>query len=282
VRYASARLAEVEPLAVDRSGRIEPASVADRLAQREQAPVALVHCQWANHEVGTVQPVAEIVALCREAGVPVHVDAAAAFGHLDTEPALKDADLVSVSAHKLGGPPGAGALLIRRGVRVEPLLLGGQQERDRRGGLENLPGIVGFGAAAGELAADGGKRIGEEASTARRQTDRLLASARAVPGVSLVGDPDPVGRLPHLLCLGVEGVEAEPVLIGLDRLGVAAHSGSACSSEALEPSPVLEAMGEDPSHSLRLSVGWTTSDADLDAFASAFPEVVGRLRQLQT
>jgi cysteine desulfurase len=282
VRDASARLANVETLAVDHRGRIDVAMVADRLARDDATPIALVHCQWANHEVGTLQPVAEIVSLCRAAAVPVHVDAAAAFGHLDTDPVLTQADLVSVSGHKLGGPPGIGALLIRRGVRIDPLLLGGQQERERRGGLENLPGIVGFGAAAGALGAAGGERIRTEAATARRQTDRLLASVRKVPEVTLVGDPDPSGRLPHLLCLGVAGVEAEPVLIGLDRAGVAAHSGSACSSESLEPSPVLEAMGEDPSHSLRLSVGWNTTDADLDAFAGAFPDVVGRLRELQT
>ena len=112
-------------------------------------------------------------------------------------------------------------------------------------------------------------------------SDRLLQAALSVEGVSLVGDPDPAGRLPHLLCLGVAGVEAEPVLIGLDRAGIAAHSGSACSSESLQPSPVLEAMGADPNHSLRLSVGWGTTDDDVEAFARAFPSVVADLRSLR-
>ncbi len=109
-----------------------------------------------------------------------------------------------------------------------------------------------------------------------------MAAALAVEGVTLVGDPDPAGRLPHLVCLGVAGVEAEPVLLGLDRAGVAAHSGSACASESLEPSPVLAAMGEDPSNSLRLSVGWSTADEDVEAFAAAFGEVVAGLRALRS
>ncbi len=117
-----------------------------------------------------------------------------------------------------------------------------------------------------------------EAATARRQIGAILDAALEVEGVAVVGPAAPEARLPHLVCLGVHGVEAEPVLIGLDRAGVAVHSGSACSSESIEPSPVLEAMGVDPSHSLRISVGWTTSDADCAAFAAAFPRVVADLR----
>jgi cysteine desulfurase len=281
VRDASERLADVEPLAVDRRGRIEVASVADALSRHAERPPALVHCQAANHEVGTVQPVAEVVALCREAGVPVHVDAAAAFGHLDLDLTALGADLVSVSAHKLGGPPGAGALVVRRGWRVEPLVVGGSQERGRRAGMENVPAAAGFGAACAALSHDGGARLAAEAERARSQTARLLAAALAVDGVTLVGDPDPANRLPHIVCVGVAGVEAEPVLLGLDRAGIAAHSGSACASESLEPSPVLAAMGEDPSRSLRLSVGWSTTDADVEAFAAAFAGVVADLRALR-
>ncbi|MGH9093438.1 MAG: aminotransferase class V-fold PLP-dependent enzyme, partial [Acidimicrobiales bacterium] len=116
----------------------------------------------------------------------------------------------------------------------------------------------------------------------RVHVERLLAAACAHDGVALVGDPDPDGRLPHIVCLGVAGVEAEPVLLGLDRAGVAAHSGSSCASESLEPSPVLEAMGADPSRSLRLSVGWSTTDEDVEAFSAAFGRVVGELRALRT
>ncbi len=283
VRDASARLAPVVALPVDRAGRVDVDGLSSALdAAASEGGAALVHCQWANHEVGTVQPLAEVVERCRSAGVLLHVDAAAALGHLPSDPALAEADLVSISAHKLGGPPGSGALVIRRGLRLAPFIVGGQQERARRGGLENVPGIVGFGAAALALAGDGGARLVAEESEARRLTGLLWAAAGAVAGVTLVGDPDPRGRLPHLLCLGVDGVEAEPVLLGLDRRGVAAHSGSACASESLEPSPVLEAMGEDPSHSLRLSTGWNTTDEDVAVFASVFPDVVEGLRALRS
>jgi len=282
VRDASERLADVELLAVDRRGRIVVEAVAEALARHEDRPPALVHCQWANHEVGTVQPVAEVVALCRAAGVPVHVDAAAACGHVDLDLTGLDADLVSVSAHKFGGPPGAGALVVRRGLRLEPLLVGGMQERARRAGMENLPAAAGFGAAADALGQGGRARLEREADLARARTARLAQAALSVEEVTVVGDPNPAGRLPHLVCLGVAGVEAEPVLLGLDRAGIAAHSGSSCASESLEPSPVLAAMGEDPNHSLRLSVGWSTTDDDVEAFATAFPKVVNDLRSLRS
>ena len=253
---------------VDGLGRLDAGAVLDLVTP----DTALVHCQWGNHEVGTLQPVAEVVAGCRERGVLVHVDAAAAAGHVPIDFASLGADLLSVSAHKLGGPKGAGALLVRRGLRIPPLLVGGEQERARRAGMEDVPAIVGFGAACSSLDLD------LEAAAARAQTTRLLAGAGAVAGVVAYGDTE--SRLPHIVCLGVEGVEAEAVLLGLDQAGVAAHSGSACSSEALEPSPVLEAMGVEAERSLRLSVGWSTSDADVDAFLDVFPGVVAGLRAL--
>jgi cysteine desulfurase len=281
VREASARAAPVEELGVDRDGRLDVGALAARLGSASAPRPALVHCQWANHEVGTIQPVHEVVELCHEAGVVVHVDAAAACGHLVTDLGSLDADLVSVSAHKLGGAPGAGALVIRRGSRFEPLLVGGEQERGRRGGLEAVPALLAFGAAAAALGAHEYRTLHDEAAAARRFTDTLLAAARAVEGTELVGPAAAAARLPSLLCLGVHGVEAEPVLIGLDRAGVAVHSGSACSSESIEPSPVLEAMGADPSHSLRVSVGWSTTEEDCRAFAAAFPRVVEDLRSLR-
>jgi cysteine desulfurase len=179
------------------------------------------------------------------------------------------ADLMSVSAHKLGGPQGVGALLIRRSLRLRPLLVGGEQERSRRAGLENVAGIVGFGVAA---------TMPFDERRARAQTDALIAAATAVDGVVTYGDT--VDRVPHIACLGVAGVEAEAVLLGLDQAGVAAHSGSACSSETFEPSPVLAAMGVEAERSLRVSVGWSTTDADVDAFRTTFPAVVDRLRAL--
>ena len=281
VRDPSARLAPVEELAVDSHGRIETGSLVEALARHRADPPALVHCQWANHEVGTYQPVDEVVDRCRHEGVPVHVDAAAACGHVEIDLFELGADLVSVSAHKLGGPPGVGALVVRRGTRFEPLLVGGQQERARRAGMENVPGIVGFGSAAEALASGDGVRLRDESARARQQTAALVAAAVSVDGVNLLGDPDPDGRLPHIACLAITGAEAEPVLLGLDRAGVAVHSGSACSSESLEPSPVLQAMGADPDRSLRLSVGWTTGNEDVAAFGRAFPTVVEGLRALR-
>jgi len=240
--------------------------------------VALVNCQWCNHEVGTLQPVSEVVARCRSAGVPVHVDAAAAAGHVPMALDALGADFVSVSAHKLGGPPGIGALVVRRGLRLEPFVIGGAQERARRGGLENVLGIVGFGAAAAALNEPG--RLEAEEAAARRLTDALVDSAMSVEDVVALGDS--IRRAPHIVSVAVGGVQAEAVLLGLDRSGIAAHSGSACSSESIEPSPVLAAMGVDPDRSLRLSVGWSTTEADAEAFASAFPLVVEHLRALGT
>jgi cysteine desulfurase len=287
VRAASVRRGAVVTVPVDRQGRIDASFVAAAVTgplEGEARPgpdgltgsrPALVHCQWANHEVGTVQPVAEVVAACRAAGVLVHVDAAQAAGHLPVAVDALGADLVSVSAHKFGGPAGAGALVVRRGLRLPSFIVGGEQERARRGGMENVAAIAGFGVAAEAAAAS----LAQEADAARRQTAALLEAALAVPGVVAYGDT--TWRAPHIVCVGVEGVEAEAVLLGLDQAGIAAHSGSACSSEALEPSPVLEAMGVDAERSLRLSVGWSTTDADIAAFASAFPGVVARLRALR-
>jgi cysteine desulfurase len=268
VREASARH-EVTTIGVDDRGRVDP----DEVMAGVRADTALVHLQWANHEVGTLQPVARVVEACRERGVLVHIDAAAAAGHVPIAFDALGADLLSVSAHKFGGPPGIGALLVRRGLRLRPLLVGGDQERARRAGYENVPAIIGFGATCASLDIDA------EAAHARLLLGRALA-ADLGPGVGLLGDPEAGGRLPHLVCFGMQGVEAEPVLLGLDQAGVAVHSGSSCSSESLEPSPVLEAMGVDASRSLRVSVGWSSGDADIEAFCTALPTVLHRLLAL--
>jgi cysteine desulfurase len=283
VRDASARSSRpVAVIPVDAAARLNLDALAARLSSTVLARPVLVHCQWANHEVGTLQPVHEVVRLCREAGVPVHVDAVAACGHVPLDLGALGADLVSLSAHKLGGVPGAGALVIRRGSRIAPFIVGGEQERGRRGGLEAVPALVAFGAAAAVLADDGQRLLGQEMIGARQHIAALAASALEVGSVEIVGAPDAEERLPYVLCLGVRGVEAEPVLIGLDRAGVAVHSGSACSSESIEPSPVLEAMGVDANHSLRVSVGWSTTDADIGAFGGAFADVVAALRSLRS
>jgi cysteine desulfurase len=279
VRDSSQRLAPVVRIGVDRTGRIDPAAVEEAVLRCTAAgdPPALVHCQAANHEVGTVQEVEDVVRRCRRLGVTVHVDACALAGHLPVAFDELGADLLSVSAHKLGGPPGVGALIVRRGRRFDPLLVGGEQERARRAGLENVPAVIGFGAAADALARPGA--LEAEAAAARRRTERLLSSATAVDGVALAGEVD--RRVPHIVCVTIDGVEAEPVLLGLDQEGIAAHSGSSCSSESLSPSPVLEAMGVDAERSLRLSVGWSTTDDDVDAFSRVFGGVVAGLRGLR-
>ena len=272
VRLGAQARGAVTVVGADRQGRVDP----EALLAAIRPDTAVVHVQWGNHEVGTRQPVAEVVAACRARGVLVHVDAAQAAGR---DPISFDdlgADLLSVSAHKLGGPSGIGALLVRRGLRLRPLLVGGDQERARRAGLENVMAIAGFGAAAAVLA-DG--RLDAEATHHRTLTDRALAGVAIIDGVAAYGDA--VDRLPHLVCLGIDGVEPQAVLLELDRAGIAAHSGSACSSEALEPSPVLEAMGVDAHRSLRLSVGWSSTDDDITAVLSALPPILERLRAMR-
>lgn len=255
---------------VDGQGRID----VDALLGAIRPDTALVHVQWANHEVGTVQPVQEIVQACRARGVLVHVDAAQAAGHVPIDFGALGADLVSIGAHKFGGPPGIGALLVRRGVRLRPLLLGGEQERARRAGLENAPAIAGFAAACASV------DLAAEAARAVAQTARLASFACALDGVRRYGHP--VERVPHLVCLGIDDVEPQAVLLELDRRGVAVHSGSACASEDIEPSPVLAAMGVDAHRSLRVSVGWSTTDDDIDACCGELPDVLAKLRAYRT
>jgi cysteine desulfurase len=271
VRRAAEANGDVTVVGVDRFGRVSP----DDLLGAVRDDTALVHVQWGNHEVATIQPVAEVVAACRELGVLVHVDACAAAGHVPIAFDELGADLLSVSSHKLGGPAGVGALLVRPGLRIRPLLLGGDQERARRAGMEPVAAIAGFGAAAEVLASSA---LSTEANAHRALTERILAGVAQLDGVHVYGDR--VDRLPHLVCLGIEGIEPQAVLLGLDRAGVAAHSGSACSSEALEPSPVLEAMGVDAHRSLRLSVGWSSTEADVDAALAALPRILTDLRSL--
>ncbi|HEY3669828.1 MAG TPA: cysteine desulfurase family protein [Acidimicrobiia bacterium] len=267
---------DVTVIGVDVQGRFDAGAVADAVRPH----TALVSVQLANHEVGTLQPAAEIVALVHErAGAAVvHVDACAAAGHVPVDFGALGADLCSITGHTFGGPKGASALLVRRGLRFPPFVVGGAQERARRAGIENVPAIVGFGVASAAIAGSGVEC--DEASRERALSELLAAGAlRRVDGVERYGDPD--NCLPHLVCLGVDGVEAEPILLALDQRGVAVHSGSSCSSESLEPSPVLLAMGVDADRSLRASVGWSSTDADVDAFLEALPVVVGLLRDLR-
>ena len=269
VRFAAARHGEVRVVDVDGTGRAD----ADLVLAAVDESVAVVHVQWGNHEVGTTQPIDEVIAGCREQGVLVHVDAAQAAGRAAIDFHALGADLMSISAHKLGGPAGIGALVVRRGLRLDPLLVGGDQERARRAGLENIAAAAGFGAACAAIDVD--------AESAEQ--DRLRARVRDVlariEGITIFGNDE--HRLPHLVCAGIADIEPQAVLLGLDRAGIAAHSGSACSSESLEPSPVLQAMGVDAHHSLRLSAGWSTTDDDVEAVAQSLPGVIEELRALR-
>lgn len=257
---------------VDGTGRVD----ADRMVEAIDDDTSIVHLQWGNHEVGTTQPVAEVAAECRRRGVLLHVDAAQAAGRVAVDFGASGVDLMSLSGHKFGGPAGTGALLVRRGVRLDPLLVGGDQERARRAGAENVAAALGLAAAA----TDATERLADEEATSRRLVDRVLAWADDTDGIAVVGHR--AERLPHIACLAIDGIEPQPVLIGLDRAGVAVHSGNSCSSEALEPSPVLEAMGVDAHHSLRVSVGWSTTDDDVDRLLGRLPAILDELRSLRT
>ena len=257
---------------VDGTGRVDPEELLDAVTEG----TCLVHLQWGNHEVGTLQPVTEVVAACRERGVLVHVDAAQAAGQVPVDFGALGADLMSISGHKFGGPTGTGVLLVRRGVRVPPLVVGGDQERARRAGVENVLGAIGLAAAATEAAA--------AEPRARILTGRIrdwAAGDGARVGIEVVGAAAETS-LPHIVCLTFPDVEPQPVLLGLDAAGVSVHSGSSCSSESLEPSPVLEAMGVDAQRSLRVSVGWSSTVEDVDRFLDALPRVLDGLRSPRT
>ncbi|MCY4258436.1 MAG: cysteine desulfurase family protein [bacterium] len=260
---------------VDQFGRVSPTDMAAAI----QESTAVVHCQWANHEVGTIQPVAEVVQACKQRSpdVLVHLDAASAAGKVAVNFGASGADLMSVSAHKFGGPSGIGALLVRRGLRLVPLLEGGDQERARRAGLENGAAIAGFATACTVLSHGG---LEQEAAQAEIQTNLLRRALNELKGVRVFGHPSE--RLAHLLCVGISDVEPQAVLIALDKAGVAAHSGSSCTSESLEPSPVLKAMQADAQHSLRFSVGWNTTPQNITAAANALTQALTNLRQLQS
>jgi cysteine desulfurase len=246
----------------------------DELARAVDSRTALLGVMWANNEVGTIEPVRECARIAREAGALVHSDAVQALPWIDVD--ASSVDLLSLSAHKLGGPKGVGALVVRRGVKLQPLLHGGGQERDLRSGTYNVAGIVGFGAA---VAATVSERA-ETSERVRSRRDRLQALLlERLDGVRVNGHP--VARLPNNVNICIEGVEGETLILMLDAAGVAASSGSACTSGSTEPSHVLLAMGVPKQvalGSLRLTLGRETTEAEVEAAAEKVVEAVRTLR----
>lgn len=258
-------------IAVDSEGRVDLGDLERRLAG-DEAP-ALVAVMWVNNETGVVQPVAEVIRLAHGAGALVHVDAVQGAGKLDPS-SLAGADLIALSAHKIGGPAGVGALVVGPGVALRAQSLGGGQERGRRSGTENVAGIAAFGAAAEAIARDGSA----ETARLRALRDRLEAAVHALAPEALV-----LGRGAERIattCLGLPGVPAETQVMALDLAGVAVSAGSACSSGKVKRSHVIAAMlGDDPvaGQAIRVSLGWTTTGADVDRFVAAWRAMRDRL-----
>jgi cysteine desulfurase len=263
---------DVKRLPVDRYGQVDPDDLTAALTDK----TILVSLQWANNEVGTIQPLVELLERVRVgSSARVHVDAVQAAAWLPVDLETLAVDLVSFAAHKVEGPKGVGALWIRRSTAILPQVHGGSQERYRRAGTENVSGAVGM-AAAFELAA--AERPTVAALVAQRR-DRLRSALLDIEGVELTGHA--TERLPNSLSVVVRDVAGDDIVIGLDLADIAASTGSACTTGSSEPSHVLSAMGYPPAEargSLRLSVGRTTSDEDIDTAVDAAPAVIERLR----
>jgi cysteine desulfurase len=263
----------VTVLPVDESGVVSPEALHAALAP----DTALVSVMHANNEVGTIQPIAELAAIAHRAGALVHCDAVQSAGKIPVSIKALGVDLLTISGHKFNGPTGTGALWIRRGVRLQPFLTGGRQERNRRAGTENVAGLAGLGVAA-SLARLRLNALGAVALLRDRLESGILAH---VPGTTVNGDR--TRRVPNTTNIGFDGVEAESLLIALDLDGIAVSTGSACSSGTMEPSHVLRAMGlgrERTRNSLRFSLGLGNTTDEVDAVVSRLPLLVTRLRRL--
>ena len=261
-------------LPVDGDGLVNPTDVAAAITDE----TALVTIMYVNNEVGTVQPITEIGRICRERRVPFHVDGVQG-ALLDLDVAALQVDLLTLSAHKFYGPKGVGILYARQGTRIQPQVLGGSQERNRRAGTENVPGIVGASAAF-ELI----RSVREEVATRlEKLRNRLIDGVLRIPDARLTGHP--TRRNPGSASFAFAGVEGESMLLNLDLEGIAASSGSACTTGDVEPSHVLTAMGYTASEArghLRLTLGATSTDGDVDALLARLPGIVERLRALST
>ena len=270
-QWLTGRGYEVTLLDVDEFGRVDPQAVREAL----RPDTLLVSIMAGNNEIGTLEPIREIGEICREAGVPFHTDAVQAYGKIDLP--LDVIDLLSASAHKLHGPKGVGVLYVRNGVKLAPLLHGGGHERGRRSGTENVPGIVGM-AEATRLAFEERETVTERMRAFRR---RVIESVLALPGTRLNGHP--TDSLPHIANFSFEAIEGESLIMKLDEFGIAASTGSACSSPNLTASHVLVALGVPLSMahgSLRISTGRQTTNGEIDALLDALPIAVERLREI--
>ena len=264
---------KVTYLDVDADGLVDPADVAAALTPG----TALVTIMHANNEVGTIEPVGEIGRICRDAGVPFHSDAVQSAGKVPIDVNEMNIDLLTLSAHKMYGPKGVGALYVRQGLRLRPIQHGGAHERKRRAGTENVPGIVGFGVAA-ELAR---VELADEAKRLTELRDQLITGLLAIHNTKLNGHP--ARRLPHNVNVSFRDIEGESVLLGLDMVGIAAATGSACTSGSLSPSHVLLAMGmshQDTQGSIRLTLGRDNTGEDIAYVVDQVGPVVARLRAM--
>ncbi len=273
-KFLEKRGFEISVVGVDKYGLVDPAKIKKAITDK----TILISVMHANNEIGTIQPIADIGKIAREKGIYFHSDAVQTVGHIPVNVNTLGVDLLSLSAHKFYGPKGVGALYIRRGTRIERFLHGGDQERDRRASTHNTPGIVGL-AKAIELCSD---KMEEEAKAQSSLRDRLIAEIpKRIPEVYLNGHA--TKRLPNNVNFSIKYIEGESILLSLDMLGIAASTGSACTSSSLEPSHVLLAIGlphEIAHGSLRITLGRWTSKEDVDYLLEQLPSVVEKLRKM--
>ncbi|HEV2373828.1 MAG TPA: cysteine desulfurase family protein [Streptosporangiaceae bacterium] len=265
-------------LDVDSTGRLSPAVLREAV-EADPASIALISVMWANNEVGTIQPVGELASVAREHGIPFHSDAVQAAGQVPVHFGDSGADALTITGHKIGGPVGAGALLLARGVQPVPVLHGGGQESDIRSGTLDTPAIRAFATAVAVVA----KRRDEEAARLAALRDQLITSVlAAVPDAVLNGPPPGPARLPANAHFSFPGCEGDALLMLLDAKGIACSTGSACTAGVARPSHVLLAMGADEARargSLRFSLGTTSTQADVEALGAVVAEVVERARR---